>query len=39
VTKSNSFGAMGNICALRFYAGQTILHIMIQSVLSFTISS
>jgi len=31
--------AVGYIYALVFYVGHTILHIMIQSILSFTISS
>ena len=32
---SNSFGAYGHIYVFMFYAGQTILYIMIQSILSF----
>jgi len=31
---SNSFSVVGRIYALRFYAGQTILHTMIQPIFS-----
>jgi len=31
---SNSFGAVGHVWALRFYCGQTIFHIMAQSIFS-----
>jgi len=36
---SNSFGDLRHNYVLMFYEGQTILHIIIQSILSFTIYS
>ena len=36
-TAGFSFGAMGHICTLKFYAGQTIFQIITRSIFSFIV--